>query len=64
MHTGKTINYFGDKKYVYQYLTNFKYYLLSFEHPSVLLFCIPSNKKLFDFYFPIFGNLINDLKVF
>ena len=40
-------NYFGDKKYIYQYLTNFN---------------VSSNKKQFNFYFPIFGNLINDLK--
>ena len=36
---------------MYQYLTNFKYN-------------IPSNKKLYNFYFQIFGNLTIDLKVF
>ena len=51
MHTGITINffiqnYFGDKKYVYQYL---KYCTIQY---------------LFNFYFLIFGNMSNDLKVF
>ena len=55
MHTGKTINIFVpklfvDKKYIYQYFTNFKYCTIQ--------------KKLFNLYLPIFGNLTNDLKVF
>ena len=55
MHTGKQLiflfqNYFGDKNI---YTNNLQ-----------TSDTVPSNKKLFNFYFPIFGNLTNDLKVF
>ena len=53
MHTGKTINFCSKIIWVVKSMyTN-------------ILNTVPSNTKLFsNFYFLIFGNLTNDLKVF
>ena len=45
-------NYFGDKKYIY---------IPMLKQTSDT---VPSNKKLFNLYFPIFWESTNDLKVF
>ena len=52
MHTGITINFFIQNDF------GDKKYVYQY-----LKYCT-TNTKLFDFYFLIFGNLTNDLKVF